>query len=571
MLLVHCFSATASFSFSEGATVKPQLRSFSRRAWRAIKPGYNYGKCVNLLSPTAPTKNNPPRHLSARSTLLPAMSALGKGERFYVNFDDPERGIIGDRVDAAQAHDDALPAFPGLSFVADVKERDTSEVKPPAAPSFKSTSTGFPAHKKRTRVSAFKQQRNAAKDPSGQKGQDREPAGPAVAPPVPTREDASSPVATVPREGTSAEEIERRQIDEDNRRRLAAMTPEEIEAERQELFASLNPAFIQRLLARANIDEGSNERSFSSTTDLPQTETPPSTSTEPKLPKSEKKVTFEEPETDIPSAGSAKADDTGNDGAGNASGNAADDATVDVSKLEAAPENSLPAAPAIHFPRPLQPPELDPNDPNFLQDLHDKYFPDLAADPESLAWAAPLPTPGSEADKQSPYHPSLRSLDAKDIRFGFNGAIIPPKVARDMPVTLGLHHHGEAPESAGYTIPELALLARSKVPAQRCMAFQTLGRILFRLGRGEFGIEGTIEVDGPEVLQEGHEDELERQNERDMSMLARGLWDCVEEHRVVDTLSEEVNKQSGHLTAKTFAEEALWCWRKGGGRKKRAV
>ncbi|KAH7063520.1 RPAP1-like protein [Macrophomina phaseolina] len=464
------------------------------------------------------------------------MSALGKGERFYVNFDDPERGIIGDRVDAAQAHDDALPTFPGLSFVADVKERDASKLKPPAAPSFKSTSTGFPAHKKRTRVSTFRQQRNAAKEPSDQNGSN-----------------AESATAT---SGASAEDIERRQIDEENRKRLAAMTPEEIEAERQELFASLNPALIQRLLARANIDEGSNERSFHSSTDAPQPEDiETSLSSEPKPPKPQKKVTFEEPEDSAPSFEPTEPNAMGSDTSG----------------LKVPSEDSLPPAGSIHFPRPPAPPELDPNDPNFLQDLHDKYFPDLKADPESLSWAAPLPTPGSEADRQSPYHPSLRSLDAKDIRFGFNGAIIPPKIAREMPASLGLHHHGEAPEAAGYTIPELALLARSKVPAQRCMAFQTLGRILFRLGRGEFGVEGTIEVEGPEVLREGHEDELEQQNERDLSMLARGLWDCVEEHRVIDTLSEEVNRQSGHLTAKTYAEEALWYWRKGGGRKKRAV
>lgn len=484
------------------------------------------------------------------------MSALGKGERFYVNFDDPERGIIGDRVEATQAHDDALPTFPGLSFVADVKERDASEVKAPAAPSFKNTPTGFPAHKKRTRVSSFKQQRNAAKEPSGQAALGTEAAtAPSVqAPPV--QKGATSSVTAAPHGGESAEGIERRQIDEENRKRLAAMTPEEIEAERQELFASLNPTFIQKLLTRANIDEGSNEQSFPSATDLPQAkETAKSLPSKPTEPKPAKKVTFEEPEEPEPFSEPTEISRT----------------ETNIPESKASLEDSLPATGSIHFPRPLAPPELDPNDPNFLQDLHDKYFPDLKTDPESLSWAAPLPTPGSAADKQSPYHPSLRSLDAKDIRFGFNGAIIPPNAAREMPVSLGLHHHGEAPEAAGYTIPELALLARSKVPAQRCMAFQTLGRILFRLGRGEFGVEGTIEVDGPEVLREGHEDELEQQNERDMSMLARGLWECVEENRVVDTLSEEVNRQSGHLTAKTYAEEALWYWRKGGGRKKRAV
>ncbi|GME42964.1 RNA polymerase II-associated protein 1 [Neofusicoccum parvum] len=482
------------------------------------------------------------------------MAALGKGERFYVNFDDPERGIIGDRVDAAP-HDDALPAFPGLSFVADVKERSASDVKPPSAPSFKSTSTGFPAHKKRTRISAFRQQRSAAAKESADHTSTSAKLAAAPSAPVPaTHRTASPPATDTLQEENSAEDVERRQIDEENRRRLSEMTPEEIEAERQELFASLNPGFIQKLLARANIDEGSNERSFPSATDPLQAKTQTGITTEPKPAKPVKKVTFEEPEPE-PSPEPVETDDI----PGNSS------------NFEAAPEGSLPPAPAIHFPRPPQPPELDPNSPNFLQELHEKYFPDLDADPNSLTWAAPLPTPDSEADKQSPYHPSLRSLAAKDIRFDFNGALIPPKKARDMPVTLGLHHHGEAPEAAGYTIPELALLARSKVPAQRCMAFQMLGRILFRLGRGEFGIEGTIQVDGPEVLREGHEEELERQNESDMSMLASGLWDCIEENRVIDTLSEEVNKQSGHLTAKTFAEEALWYWRKGGGRKKRAV
>ena len=57
-------------------------------------------------------------------------------------------------------------------------------------------------------------------------------------------------------------------------------------------------------------------------------------------------------------------------------------------------------------------------------------------------------------------------------------------------MTAGLHHHGAAPEDAGYTIGELAHLARSTVPAQRCVAFQTLGRVLYRLGRGEFGGRG---------------------------------------------------------------------------------
>ena len=103
------------------------------------------------------------------------------------------------------------------------------------------------------------------------------------------------------------------------------------------------------------------------------------------------------------------------------------------------------------------------------------------------------------------------------------------------------------------------------------MAYQTLGRILFRLGRGEFGVEGTIEVEGPDAMEEGHAERVAAASEGDAAELARGLWDCVEANRVVDTLSEEVNRINGHLTAKAFAEEALWNWRKGGGRRRKAV
>jgi RNA polymerase II-associated protein 1 len=105
-------------------------------------------------------------------------------------------------------------------------------------------------------------------------------------------------------------------------------------------------------------------------------------------------------------------------------------------------------------------------------------------------------------------------------------------------VTKGLHHHGDAPEAAGYTIPELARLARSAFPAQRCVAFQTLGRILYRLGKGEWGAEG--------------------------SDMATGLWRCVAEGRVLEGLQEAAERER-HLSAKSYAIEAVWNWQQGGG------
>jgi hypothetical protein len=115
------------------------------------------------------------------------------------------------------------------------------------------------------------------------------------------------------------------------------------------------------------------------------------------------------------------------------------------------------------------------------------------------------------------------------------------------------------------------------VASQRCIAYQTLGRILYRLGRGEFGVESVEQTtDGPAKVAKNPEvvedEDGEEWVEEDIgSAMAGGLWQCIEQGRVIETLTEEANKESGHLTARTFAQEALWNWRRGGGRKRQAV
>lgn len=78
------------------------------------------------------------------------------------------------------------------------------------------------------------------------------------------------------------------------------------------------------------------------------------------------------------------------------------------------------------------------------------------------------------------------------------------------------------------------------MPGQRCVAYQTLGRILYRLGRGEFG---------------GVHDAL-----------ARGVWEEVEEGAVMRSLYEEAGTEegAGHRSARAFAVEAIWFYEKGG-------
>jgi hypothetical protein len=478
-----------------------------------------------------------------------------KGERVFLNF---ETG----GVEKTSQEPEPEPVIPAFDFVGDILEHNPSSAAPPVAPSPRPNTNGFPAHKKRVpRVSAFKQQR-AAKEQQQQQQQQQQHAVPPVAAPQNT---------SVPRARFDPTE-ERRAIDEENMRRLDTMSEAEIEEERRELMQNLSPALLKRLLLRANLDDGSNEKSWPEETQA----TPPAPQEEhneavhkeerqqqgeeepaPKNAPSAKKVSFTSPEPEDEPAPQ----------------------TTHTHTHMHTPTDPELATGSLHFPPTPQPPDLDldPADPNFLQAMHSKYFASLPYNPATLSWMAPV----DPSDATSPYHPSRTALDASELRFDFKGTLLPPSVARAIPSDRGLHHHADAPEAAGYTIAELAVTARSAVPAQRCMAYQTLGRILYRLGQGEFGEEkARQETDGPVRVARNpgveEEDEQEGEGEADESddvghYMAAGLWSCIEQGRVIETLTEEANREKGHLTARTFAQEALWNWRRGGGRKRQAI
>ena len=213
----------------------------------------------------------------------------------------------------------------------------------------------------------------------------------------------------------------------------------------------------------------------------------------------------------------------------------------DNNNISTTPQACKPAASSMHFPVPphdsasYKP--LDPSSETFLADLKDTYFPTLTHTPSTLSWLDQS-TPSTEPVSHS-YSPDLTSYPVSSLRFNFAGSLIPPSTALSIPVTQGLHHHGNAPESAGYTIPEFTLLARSTLPSQRCIAYQTIGRMLYRLGRGDFGQSG--------------------------SELNEALWSEIEDERVIEVIMKEANSQGGHASAKAYATEALWLWRKGGG------
>ena len=435
------------------------------------------------------------------------------GQRFHINLDAELNDLANGRT-----------VF-NLGLVGDIKERTVSSMsKPPSPPRLHDSGTGLPAHRTR---------RGQPRSRQGEAGQPTNT--PAPRKPSQVRRELPSQVVSENDKGRAITDSElsiRKEgslrdpsIDIENKQRLAQMSDTEIEEARQELMAGLSPSLIEKLLKKANIDQGSADDDI----ELEQNMKSSTTQKE----KSQKRVTFEDP-APLPSDGVKRQDD---DPSWNPDG----------PPLEIPPDlhpaslhqSSLPQAPGIHFPHPSQAPDLDPSDPDFLSTLHQIYFPKLPADPSTTAWMAPL---GPEAAEESAYSPSQDSQTVSALRFDFRGHLLPPRLSAQIPSTKGLHHHSHAPASAGYTVPELSHLARSTYPAQRCMAFQTLGRILYRLGRGDFGQEG--------------ED------------LCEGLWQLMEQGQVVDQLVEVAAKEdSGNRSVWVVATEAVWLWRRGGGRK----
>ncbi|KAL8713862.1 MAG: hypothetical protein Q9220_002007 [cf. Caloplaca sp. 1 TL-2023] len=428
-----------------------------------------------------------------------------RGQRFNLDLDSEEEGPPQDHVQNTSVRGP-------MSLVTDIQERPPSTAtRPPSPPSFKNSQDGFPAHKNRIKRPGASKER-----PLRRRGQENKP---------------QSHPREVPRtteiSGNKEDEpSERHKIDVENKRRIAEMSSEDIEQARKELMTGLSSSLIEKLLKKANIEEDINVETGIETTKERGRVSPKS---------SQKNVHFDlrDSEESIPPQSprlNADPDD----------GNAPTERPLDAQTVSTF--SGYPTPPSFHFPRPPTPPSLDPEDPEFLSKLHSTYFPSLPANPNALSWMQPPDPTESEA-----YSPSQENMMPSAVRFDFRGRLLPPRLAAQILPTKGLHHHGTAPEAAGYTIPELAHLSRSSFPSQRCIAYQTLGRILYRLGTGVFGPED-------------HE-------------LCQGLWKCIDQGRVLDTLTEEAarDERSGNRSCWVTATEAVWLWRKGGGRKWKAA
>lgn len=204
----------------------------------------------------------------------------------------------------------------------------------------------------------------------------------------------------------------------------------------------------------------------------------------------------------------------------------------------------------VHFPKPKPPtedPKMDINDPNFLDQLHEKYYPDLPKETKKLAWMKePLP------QKRVTTYEAI-----SDMRFDFKGDLVELSDENaDVPPHLGLHHHSDNPQLPGYTLAELLHLTRSVVPTQRCLGIQMLGRILHKLGLHKYNIVPITDSEENLVM--------DKEVALIMEQFESLMWDLIEQLRIVESLTEA--SQAKNLSVRNYAIEALWLWKQGGGR-----
>lgn len=194
---------------------------------------------------------------------------------------------------------------------------------------------------------------------------------------------------------------------------------------------------------------------------------------------------------------------------------------------------------------------LDINDPDFNEKLHEKFFPDLPKDVSKLKWMEKVP--------DLPQDQSQFIIDdVSMIRFDFNGNLVPPTREINDTAHSGLHHHSTDPQLAGYTILELNRLAKSTYPSQRCIAIQTLGRILCKLGQQKY-YQLVPEIDSNTYKEDGSIQNV-------MNKIYSMFWDLIISENVILTLEVASNEQfTKNLSVRTYAIDALWLWKKGGG------
>uniref|UniRef100_A0A6J0TLK9 RNA polymerase II-associated protein 1 n=1 Tax=Pogona vitticeps TaxID=103695 RepID=A0A6J0TLK9_9SAUR len=231
--------------------------------------------------------------------------------------------------------------------------------------------------------------------------------------------------------GSLVGEQEAQNIHKENIERLQSMSKEEILEEQKRLLAQLDPSLLAFLKSRHDVNakkEGEEQMEHDRPRKLMQPETGP-------LPQQEGE--------DMPKAAFLQESDTeGEPGM-------EDSSRTDACQRMDVTDADLPVKPQKEW--------LHMGNVEF----------------EKLEWMKDLP--------QLRQRKTKKGMQA---RFSLKGELIPPE--KDLPTHLGLHHHGEEAERAGYSLQELFHLSRSKVIQQRTLALQVLGHVVQKAKAGEF-------------------------------------------------------------------------------------
>ncbi|CEP64278.1 Rba50p LALA0_S11e00496g [Lachancea lanzarotensis] len=434
-----------------------------------------------------------------------------------------------------------------MDLLGDIVEKDV--VQPDAINA--APPTGFPALYEPKKISSWKTRLQ-------QKRQNSRPRD--------TSKAAKTPAASQNNAGTEAEQIHR-----ENMARMSQMSAQQLEQEKRDIMESLDPKVIQGLMKRLSKrevkDSGEDALKASSAPLFAEVEGAPGTwiggthetpdlprldddavdlalgikTKEPKHVKFEPGVEDEEPLEEMPfDYPRPPLDDD----------DVAPQEYQFVQQMDHMKNEELLSD--VHFMKPTgtQVPEfesLDINDPDFDSKLHEKYFPDLPKEADKLAWMKPV--------AQNAHSDIIH--DVSQCRFDFNANLVPPD--RSIKTTKnGLHHHADNPELAGYTIGELQHLSRSTFPAQRCIAIQTLGRIVYKLGKQSYA-QLVPEVDAETYTEIGGTDAV-------LNHIYGMFWDLCKTHSVIESLTQAADENETHnLSVRNYALDALWLWKEGGG------
>ncbi|KAI1313900.1 RNA polymerase II associated protein 1 [Mortierella claussenii] len=215
------------------------------------------------------------------------------------------------------------------------------------------------------------------------------------------------------------------QINEENQRKLASMSQEEIEGERAELLRNLDPELIKKLMKRSTVQR---RVSFSEGIKV-----------------EDKVVSIHEMEE-----------------------NRADSTFQAKRHEEEEGDHPLALKKKYYADVPAEPEKLEWMG---IEDTEEGEGATKRAPGKSIA-------PGAQ-----PYTVSEADPPAAHYRFDFSGMII---TQEDMPAHLGLHHHGVDPTKAGYTLSELLHLIRSTVPSQRILPLNVVAKVLHNCRNSDY-------------------------------------------------------------------------------------